>query len=270
MKQRISKTVKKARRENGMIHCITNPISINQCANAVLAVGCRPMMAEHPDEAAEITKTAQALLLNIGNITDARMKSIRISSVTANRKNIPSVLDTVGVACSMLRKDYIKSLTDIAKFSVIKGNYSEIEALADAEYTSQGVDAQQQLTAEHITASAVKAAKKYGAVILASGKTDIVTDGKRVAYIKNGTQQLAQVTGTGCMLGALCACYLSVTDSFTAAVSACTVMGLCGQLSCTEKGSGTFMVNLMDSLCSVSGEDIEKSADVEMIEIEKV
>lgn len=49
-----------------LIHCITNPISMNACANTILAVGGKPIMAEHPREVSEITETAGGLLLNLG------------------------------------------------------------------------------------------------------------------------------------------------------------------------------------------------------------
>ena len=70
---------KQVKGKRPLIHCITNPISITQCANAILAVGARPIMAEHPEEVAEITETADALLLNLGNITDVRMESMKIA-----------------------------------------------------------------------------------------------------------------------------------------------------------------------------------------------
>ena len=66
-----------------LIHCITNPISINQCANAILALGARPMMAEHPLEAPVITRTAGALMLNLGNLSDTRVTSLKLSLESA-------------------------------------------------------------------------------------------------------------------------------------------------------------------------------------------
>ena len=92
------------RTEAPLIHAITNPISINQCANAVLALGARPIMAEHPREVEEITATAAALLLNLGNLTDVRMEAMWRSAGTARELGIPVVLDAVGVACSRLRR----------------------------------------------------------------------------------------------------------------------------------------------------------------------
>ena len=115
-----------------LIHCITNPISINQCANAILSIGAKPIMAEHPKEVCEITDTANALMLNIGNITDARMKSIMLSLKTARGKAIPVLLDVVGTACSKFRRKYVLKLLKTYNPSVVKGNYSEIVALHNA------------------------------------------------------------------------------------------------------------------------------------------
>lgn len=246
-----------------LIHCITNPISINQCANAILAIGARPMMAEHPEEVQEITETAHALMLNLGNITDARIKSQKISLRTANEKQIPSILDAVGIACSKLRRNYIAELLDIAVPTIIKGNYSEIYALYHDAYRASGVDADASIDQDMICMAAAKLAQKYGTTILASGKVDIVTDGTRIARIKNGTSQLSSVTGTGCMLGALCGGYLSVSRGMDAAVTACTVLGICGELARTDKGSGSFMVNLMDALSTLTNAEFEKCKNLE-------
>ena len=240
------------RKKQPMIHCITNPISIHQCANGILAIGARPMMAEHPKEVREITETAGALMLNLGNITDARMESMKISLLTAKEKNIPVMLDAVGIACSKLRRDYIAELLEIGIPTVIKGNYSEVYALYHDAYRSSGVDADASINAESITYVAAELARKYHTTILASGKTDIVTDGTRIVHVNNGTPQLSAVTGTGCLLGALCSAYLAVCADMNAAVTACVVLGVCGQLAETPKGSGSFMVNLMDALSTLT------------------
>ena len=253
-----------------LIHCITNPISINQCANAVLSSGARPIMAEHPLEVAEITQTASALMLNIANITDVRMKSIKTASETAKKYNIPSVLDIVGISCSQLRRNYVHELLDIHIPTVIKGNYSEICALCDDKYRSAGVDSHSSATFQKTLDSAVFSARKYNTVILASGKSDIVTDGKRVAYIHNGSPRLAEITGTGCMQGALTAVYLSVADGFHAAVTACTVMGICGELASCKEGTGSFYTALLNSLSLLKNDDIEKYMNSEECAVEKI
>lgn len=259
----------KIKKQKPLIHCITNPISINQCANAVLALGASPIMAEHPNEVSEITKTADALLLNIGNITDVRMKSIKRSAETAYKNNIPIVFDAVGVACSEFRRKFTLGFLSKYSLAILKGNYSEINALFNCDYKSKGVDSDVELTVEEVSRIAVTLAKRYGTTVLASGKTDIVTDGTKLFYVKNGTSQLSCVTGTGCMLGAICTVFLSFNDAVSSAIKACATLGICGELSETEKGNGTFLINLIDNLSTVTDETINKMIISEEISIEK-
>lgn len=257
------------KKQKPLIHCITNPISINQCANAVLALGAGPIMAEHPCEVAEITETAAALLLNTGNITDVRMKSILISAETAYKNKIPFVFDAVGAACSVLRRKFTVELTEEYRPTVLKGNYSEIYALYNGEYKSKGVDSDSELSVAEISEAAAALAVKYGSTVLASGKTDIVTDGTRLFYIRNGTPQLSRVTGTGCMLGAICTCFLPFDDVPLSAVKACATLGICGELSETAIGSASFSVNLIDNLSTVTDELINKMIKSEAVTLEK-
>ena len=105
---RLLKIRKDVREKGPLIHCITNPISINDCANIVLASGAKPIMAEHPAEVAEITAVSAALAVNLGNITDIRMQSMCIAGETAQKMHLPVILDLVGVGCSQLRYDYAK------------------------------------------------------------------------------------------------------------------------------------------------------------------
>ena len=224
-------------------------------------------MAEHPKEVSEITRNAHALLINMGNITDVRMKSMRISVLTAREKGIPVILDAVGVGCSALRKEFVRNLIQDDPPDVIKGNYSEICALYDNKYKSQGVDADLSLDKNPVKDAAIRLALKYNCVVLASGKVDIVTDGKELAYINNGSPQLAKITGTGCMLGAVCACCETVARGITGAVNACIIMGVCGYLAETDKGNGSFAINLMDRLSHLEKIDFNKYEEVEIHEI---
>jgi len=270
MQQVISDIRKTVRQDQPLIHCITNPISINQCANAILAIGARPMMAEHPKEVSEITQTAQALMLNLGNLTDARMESMQIAAKTAWNLNIPFLLDAVGIACSGLRREYVKDLLKTAIPNVIKGNYSEIQALYRNSYRSSGVDADSSLKIQTIDHTALSLASNLGTVILASGQVDVVTDGNRLYHIHNGTTMLSQVTGTGCLQGALCATYLSAKPGLEAVITGSSVLGICGELAQTDRGTGTFLCNLMDTLSTLTDAEVEENLKLEEIDIEKI
>lgn len=252
-------TLIKLSEEAPLIHCITNPISMMQCANAILGIGAKPIMAEHPMEVKEITDTAGALLLNFGNISDTRMEAMRISLRTALEKDIPVVIDAVGVSCSQLRRDFLLELLKIredilgenadSRMLLIKGNYSEIVSIADEKYHGKGVDADASLDKEIVINSAVKISEKYEVMVLASGAIDIVIDKNRTFQVKNGHKKLGMITGTGCMLGAICAGFLSVSRDLETVADACTFLGICGENAAEKtKGSGSFLVGLLDEI----------------------
>lgn len=223
-------------------------------------------MAEHPKEVYEITETASAVMLNIGNITDARMESMKISALCCKENNIPFVLDIAGYACSALRREYVKNMLKAAVPNIIKGNYSEIKSLFGG-YISAGVDSEN-ISAAEIERACVLLARKYKAVILASGKADIITDGNKLFCVFNGTEKLSMITGTGCMQGALCGAFLSVSKPIYSAIVSAVIMGVCGELADGEKGNGSFMVSLMDKLSNITDSEIEEKIRMEEISIE--
>ena len=251
----------KLRKQSPLIHCITNPISIMQCANAVLLSGARPIMAEHPGEVEEITESASALLLNFGNVTKDRLKAMTISYAVAMDNEIPVVIDAVGVACSELRRNIIKKLLgkrnpDVPM--VIKGNYSEIKALTCEDYRASGVDADKKLTFKEITACAKELGDRLGVIVVATGKKDIVTDGARFAVVENGTKKLGSITGTGCMLGAMCAAYFAVESEIGSIVKAVAAFGICG-----ENAEGDlFLMRLFDAIEAIDDKMIEERMKV--------
>ena len=238
------KTCKNSR----LIHCITNPISMNQCANTILALGARPIMAEHPDEVAEITRTASSLMLNLGSITEARITSMRISLREANSIGIPVTLDAVGAACSTMRRTLVKLLLSSGSFAVIKGNYSEIIALYDDTYKASGVDAREGIEEDLVMQAAMSLSEKHHTIVAATGRTDIIAADGKIRKVEGGTAQLSQVTGTGCMLGAVIATYLADKNDVQSVADACAFFKKCGAKARTDKGIGTFMVNLLDEI----------------------
>lgn len=244
-----------------LIHCITNPISINDCANIVLAAGAKPIMAEHPAEVCEITASAKALAVNLGNITDARMESMLLSGHTAHQNHIPAILDLVGVGCSKLRLDYAKRFIAECSPGVIKGNLSEIKALSGMKSCAKGIDVgeQDEINAvgyEKAGGLLKRLALETGAVVMATGAEDIVTDGVLACRIENGCEMLSQITGTGCMLNVLTAAYLSKGSLLGGTVLAATVMGIGGELANQAAGPGSFHTALLDSIFSLSDTEI--------------
>ena len=223
-----------------LIHCITNPISIHDCANIVLASGARPIMAEHPLEVAEITSTAQVLALNLGNITDARMEAMPIALKTAVQKEIPVLLDLVGTACSALRKNFAKELLKIHVPSVLKGNMSELLAMIEEESHANR---------NRLTRLFQKKADEWNTVFLITGKEDMIVSKDECFFVQNGSPAMANITGTGCMLGMVCASYLaSASNAFNAALTSTVEFGIAGELAAKKTTApGSFQVQILDS-----------------------
>ncbi len=200
-----------------LVHCITSPVAINDCANVVLAMGAKPFMAEHPKEVADITAGAQALTVSLANVTDARMASIMISGSVAHDKNIPHIIDLVGVTCSKLRMNLAKEYIKKYKPSVIKGNVSEIKAVAGVDFSSIGVDAgkatcsklRMNLAKEYIkkykpsvikgNVSEIKAVAgvDFSSIGVDAGKADAVSDNDESAksFMAELTRNYAKITG---------------------------------------------------------------------------
>ncbi|SCY18911.1 hydroxyethylthiazole kinase [Butyrivibrio sp. INlla14] len=252
-----------------LIHCITNPIAMNLSANVVLALDAKPIMAEHPDEVKEITKTASALLLNLGNISDTRMEAMKRALSVAMEKDIPVVIDAVGASCSELRRRFFFELNtfidNCRKMSLeqdtedlkllIKGNYSEIKSLFDETYRGKGVDAQEDIDFSSVTEISMKLSEKLNAAILATGKRDVMSFAGKLLINDSGHPMMSLVTGTGCALGASCARFLAKEQSLSAVARACILYGIAGEKAydkVLEKGrrvgTGSFQVAFLDEL----------------------
>lgn len=246
-----------------LIHYITNQISINDCANMILAVGAKPIMAEHPLEVSEITAVSKSLGVNLGNITDNKIKSMLISGKTAYENKISQVIDLVGVGCSKLRLDYARKFISECHPNVIKGNMSEIKAIYGIKSSAKGIDvgACDIITEQNFDEN-IKIIKRLsmetGSVVAATGVVDIISNGTYTYIISNGCEMLSMITGTGCMLTGIIASYISSGNILEGTVLAVALMGICGELSQNVKGTGSFRNELIDNMFSISDNIIIK------------
>ncbi len=213
-------------------------------------------MAEHPAEVEKITEGADALLLNLGNIADSRMTSMRLSAAVAAEKNIPIVLDAVGVGCSRLRLDFAAELIEDYRPVIVKGNRSEIAALYGCDLTSRGVDVEEEHlgdVAETIL-QARSLSQKIDATVVASGPVDVAARKSKAFVCENGDPIMGRVCGTGCMLGALTALYATLGDPLQASLLALSIEGIGGEQAARDAGPGMFLPNLMDAVNAMTPE----------------
>lgn len=265
MKQRIEEFAsdfQRIRQEKPLIHQITNFVVQNETANITLCIGALPVMAWEQEEVAEMVAHAGALLLNVGNIGWA--DSMIVAARRANELGIPVVLDPVGAGATKPRTDAIRRIINEAQVSIIRGNSAEIGILAGVGGQIKGVEAVG--GNEGILEAAKDLARREGMVVSVTGAEDIVTDGERVAIIRNGHPLMATVTGTGCMSTTVTASFAAVQeDYFLAATGALVCYGLAGEKAAAISGDrpGSFHVALYDSIYSLTEDDIAGGAKVD-------
>lgn len=267
--EKILRARKDLRDKEPLIHAITHPISINMVANAILFLGAKAICASHPEEVGEIVKMADSLSISLGNITAERMAAIDLACKAANEKKIPLAIDMVGVGASTLRYDFAIDLLDKYHFDLIKGNSSEIRALAKGKSNAIGIDVGKadeisKENIENIAKEARSLAEKYQTTVIVTGKTDLVVTKDSYLAVDNGVETLSKITGTGCMVTAMVSSFMAVTDPVTAGLCGLLVMEIAAEKADTE-GLYTFFVNLMDQIGLISDCEIREKAKVREI-----
>jgi len=199
------------RRKGPVVHSITNYVTVNDCANIILAAGGSPIMADDAAEVEQIVALSSALVINIGTLNERTVASMLAAGKRANALNIPVVLDPVGAGASDLRNDTLRRLLQDVRFAVIKGNSSEIRFLAGEKATARGVDSDEGvMVSEGNISEAARMASSLsaatGAVVVVSGRIDIVAHTKGAWAVSNGDPLMTRVTGTGCMTAAIVGC----------------------------------------------------------------
>lgn len=266
---------KNLREKAPLIHNITNFVTANDCANILIAAGASPIMANDPEEVFEITSICAALNINIGTLNKNLIPSMLIAGRRANELNHPLVLDPVGAGASEWRTKTAIRLLEEIPFSLIRGNISEIKAIALGSSSTKGVEADRgdrvsEENLEEEISFAKSLAKKLGAVVAITGEIDIVADEKRAYCIRNGNSMMAAVSGTGCQLSALIAAFLAANPDriLEAGAAAVSAMGLAGEIAYRRlnppDGNASYRNYLIDALYHLTPEELERGAKYEI------
>lgn len=246
-----------------LVHCITNVVTVESVANAVLAIGASPIMASAAEEVEAVAERADALLINTGTLQPEALRAMLLAGKTANEKDIPVVLDPVGAGVSQFRTEAVQQILHNVKVDVIRCNASEAQTLLGMGHQGLGVDAVEpklhDAKQDGEWVGAYRAlAQKLDAVVCVTGEVDVVTDGDKVVLLRNGTPLLRKVTGTGCMTSALIASAIACSgNALASAALGVALMGLAGEWSeseCGAKGIGSFRVGLFDALSNIDVE----------------
>ncbi|MBO8450716.1 MAG: hydroxyethylthiazole kinase [Spirochaetes bacterium] len=258
-----------------LVHNITNYVTVNDCANMVLACGASPIMSDDIGEVEEITAICNALNLNIGTLNERTVRSMFAAGKKASELGHPVVLDPVGAGASGLRTETALGLLREVRVSVLRGNISEIKTLASGSGTTKGVDADvaDQVTEGNLD-SAVDFLKDFaartGVIVAVTGAIDIVTDGAGAYCIRNGHPAMGTVTGTGCQLSAMLAAFLAANPGnfLKAAAAAVSLMGLAGEKARARMtpldGNSSYRNYIIDAVCTMTPAALQEGAKYEM------
>ncbi|SHJ68331.1 hydroxyethylthiazole kinase [Geosporobacter subterraneus DSM 17957] len=254
------------KRDKPLIHHITNYVTVNDCANIVLALGGSPVMADDHKEVEEMVSIASALVLNVGTLNQRTIESFILAGKKANALGVPVVLDPVGVGATNLRTQTLQRILKEVKLSVLRGNMSEIKNIYGQDGKTRGVDSVDDSLAGG-KEIALELAKRLDCVVAITGATDIISDGEQVFYIENGHKMLSRVTGTGCMTTSLIGtCVGTKKNPFHGAIMGTAIMGIAGEMAYEaleqKEAVGTFRMKLMDAIGSFSMECFQERGKI--------
>ena len=246
-----------------LVHCMTNYVTVNDVANIVLASGGSPIMADDKGEVEEITSICTSLVINIGTLNARTVEAMVLAGKKANELGHPVILDPVGAGAPSMRTETVKRLLREVRFSVIRGNISEIKTVFEGSGATLGVDASEAdaVTEENLWKAADMAkclSAQTGAVIVITGAIDIVAD--------EHNPMMAKITGTGCMLDGVVAGFVGSNQDrvLEAAAAAVCAMGYCGEKARTKcEGTSSLRMHLIDAMSSLTAEELERGAKVE-------
>lgn len=262
------------RRRAPLVDCITNFVTVNDCANIILAAGGSPSMASDIREITETAAASAALVCNLGaiDLVDAMIAG----GQAANQSGRPVVLDPVAAGDTALRRREAAKLLSAVHFSVIRGNASEIRSLARNQAAGSGVDVSEadKITEKSLPQAVETArllARQSGSVVAVSGPIDILTDERTTVLLRNGCATMSRITGSGCMLTALMGAFCgAMPDSpLEAACGAAAAMGIAGELAEERRlkngtGNATFRTDLIDAVFNLTQAQMKERVQYEI------
>ncbi len=264
MLNRIAECLNYVRTRTPLVQAITNYVTINDCANILLSFGASPAMCEARAEVEQFVELISSLYINIGTLTEEQREASILAVKKAAALNKPVVLDPVACGAITRKAEITEELLTCGKITVVKGNVGEIKSLAGYRGAVRGVDSIDD--GDGGIEACIHLARKYHTVVVATGETDIISDGDQICLIENGTPMLTRITGAGCMAGALTAAAAGAFEEpFTAAAAAIIYMGLAGEMAVKSEpgmGPGTFRIKLFDSIYSLTADDIVKGGKI--------
>jgi hydroxyethylthiazole kinase len=272
----LEQMLRNVRNRKPVIHNITNYVTVNDVANAELAIGASPIMSDDINEAKDIVAICNGLNINIGTLNERTVDTMQAAGTYANQMKKAVLLDPVGMGASKFRMDVTKHLVNHIDFDVIKGNASEIKALMQGTMSNRGVDVgfDDVVTKDNMKKIAEemnKLARDKKCIVAMTGEIDLIANGLDAFAVYNGHAEMSQITGTGCLLAGLTTAFIAAnTDHmFAATIASICAMGVAGEIGYSHKqpyeGNSSYRNHIIDALYHLSASDLAEKARYEQI-----
>ncbi len=250
-----SEVLRRLGKERPLVHHLTNYVTVNLVANATLATGALPVMANAVEEVEEMVATASALVINMGTLDGAWVEAMVLAGKEANRRGIPVILDPVGAGATRFRTETPERLLSEISFAAVCGNAGEISTLAGLAAEVRGVES----IGGDAREAARKAALRLGTTVAATGEVDYVCDGERLFAVENGHPLMGRIVGSGCASTAVVGCFAAVGGGGSETVAgALALFGRAGEAAAEgSEGPGTFEPRLLDALAALAADPDE-------------
>ena len=266
----LGKYLKNLEEKQPLIHNITNYVTVNDVANILLASNAKPIMSDEPKDVEDITSICAALNINIGTLNERSIEAMFLAGEKAKSLGHIVLLDPVGAGASKLRTDVARDIIKRIKPDIIRGNISEIKAIAAGRGTTKGVEADEADMGGETVKYAKNLAKELDCIIAITGPIDFIANSEKCYVIKNGDEIMSVITGAGCQLSALMTAFAAAnTEELLegCAASVCT-MGLAGEKAKERMseldGNSSYRNYLIDAIYNMDKEQINLGAKYEV------
>lgn len=251
-----------------LVHVLTNSVAANETANLLLALGGTPIFAEAEEESADVSASADAVVLNLGMPHAGKYRAAAHSLATARERGLPLVIDPVGIGVSDFRRaSCVQLYKELGPGMLLRGNAAELSKLAQlnglphiSAARTRGVDSveigscvgdsgelttttpvppDRRLVEGHMTRPDYEPidvmlgalCRQFGGVTVMSGSVDYIHNDRQMVAIHNGCVEMAALSGLGCLSDALCGLFMARLPErhFEAAILAAAAMGIAGE-----------------------------------------
>ena len=117
------------KKKQPLIHCISNSNFFRNLEESVINYNGNPIISSSLEEYEKITSKAKSLIITLDDLNEDKIEAIEKSIRIARRKDIPIVMDILGVNVSFLSKEIVLRFINRYNINIVIGKLEEFKVL---------------------------------------------------------------------------------------------------------------------------------------------